>query len=256
MKIKVLVALAAFVALLSLAGCSTGVATGSQTALQGQPVSVNLSGQQGIWVNGQGKVTVTPDIGTLTVGVSAQSPTVAAAQSQAAAAMDKIIAALAGNGVARNDIKTQYFSVQQTTRYDNSTQKSIVTGYQVSNIVTAKIRTIDKIGTVIDAAAAAGGDLTRVNGLNFSVDQPEKYYAQTRELAVKDAKTRADQLASLAGATLGRPTYISEDSSAPSVPYYLPMAKDLVGAASSPTTPISPGDMEITMNIQVAYAIQ
>jgi len=45
------------------------------------------------------------------------------------------------------------------------------------------------------AASTAGGDLIRMNSVSFSVDQPEQYYAQARELAVKDAADKAGQLA-------------------------------------------------------------
>lgn len=239
-----------------LAGCSAGAAVDTQTP-GSQPVSLNVNSQQtGIWVSGQGKVTVTPDIATLTLGVSAQSATVADSQFQAATAMDKVMSALTNNGVAKKDIQTRYFNVQQLTRYDSSSQQSVITGYQVSNMVTAKIRAIDKIGLTIDAIATAGGDLTRINGVNFSVDQPENYFAQARELAMNDAKAKADQLAKLAGVNLGRPTYILENSSSSPMNYPLPVARSDAGGAAAPTTSISPGEMDITMNIQVTYAIQ
>ena len=241
MKKTLLVAGIVAVALLAgLVGCS--VETGG---IRTEPLSINLNSQQtGIWVSGQGKVTVTPDIATLTLGVSAQ----------AAAAMNKVMAALTGNGVAEKDIKTQYFNIQQVTRYDNKTQLEVVIGYRVSNTVTAKVRAVDKTGTVIDAVAAAGGDLTRVNGISFSVDQPEKYYAQARELAMKDAKAKAEQMASLGGVKLGRPTYVTENAYNPPVPY--PMGALKAEAAAVDTTPISPGETDIILNVQVTYAIQ
>ncbi len=94
-----------------LAACGNGpVATAQQ-----QPASVTInSNQQGIWVNGEGKVTVAPDTAVLDLGVSAQASTVAQAQAQASTAMDKVMAALTSNGVDKKDIQTQYFSIQQS----------------------------------------------------------------------------------------------------------------------------------------------
>ncbi|MDD5700775.1 MAG: SIMPL domain-containing protein [Dehalococcoidales bacterium] len=238
-----------------LAGCST---TGGVAAANGQPINVNVGNQQtGIWVNGEGKVTVTPDIATLNLGVSAQAATVAEAQTQAANAMDQVMNALTSNGVDKKDIKTQYFNIQQVTRWDDKGQQETIIGYRVSNMVTAKIRTLDKIGTIIDNVTAAGGDLTRINGINFSVDDPEKYYAQVRELAMQDAKTKAQQIADLAGVTLGRPTYVVENSNVPPIIYREAGVKyDMAAGAPAPTTPITPGEMDITLNVQVSYAIQ
>jgi uncharacterized protein YggE len=238
--------------LAGLTGCKTGVVTAETP-----PVTVNVNNQQGIWVNGQGTVTVTPDIATVNLGVSAKASTVAEAQSQAATAMDKVIAALKSNGVADKDIQTRYFSIQQLTRYDNNSQQSVVTGYMVSNTVTVKIRVMDKVGSIIDKVAVAGGDYTRINGISFSVDKPEQYYANARTKAMEDAKTKAEQLAKLSGVALGKATYVSESSSSPS-PYYYSgamYAKDMESAAV-PTTSISPGETDIIINVQLAFAIQ
>jgi uncharacterized protein YggE len=253
MKIKLVVSLA-LVSLLALAGlgltaCSSpGVA--AQTA---SPVNVAVNSQQGIWVDGQGIVSATPDIVTLSLGVTAQSAKVADAQSQAADAMTKLMSVLTSNGIDPKDIQTQNYNIQQLTRYDNTTQLSVITGYQVSNMVSVKIRAVAKAGSIVDAVAAAGGDLTRINGVSFSVDQPVQYQVQARQLAMADAKSKADQLAKLAGMTLGRPTYISESISTPPSPVY---AAKALASGSASTTPINPGQTDITVSVQVAYAIQ
>jgi len=161
------------------------------------------------------------------------------------------MAALIDNGVAEKDIQTQYFSIRQITKWDRETEEEVVVGYRVTNMVTAKIREIDKAGAIIDAVAEAGGDLTRIDGISFSVDDPSAYYEEARQKAMADAEAKAEQLAELAGVTLGKPTYISEGISYPIYPrdYMYEMA----GAA--PETPISPGEMEISLTVQVVYAI-
>lgn len=209
--------------------------------------------QQGIFVNGEGKSTAVPDIATVSLGIQTQDTTVAQAQDRASSAMDKVMASLAGNGVAKKDIQTQSFSISQVTRYDSKTQQEVVTGYRVSNVVTVKIRNIDKAGSIIDGAAAAGGDSTRVNGINFSVENPSAYYTESRKLAMTDAKAKASQLADLAGVGLGKATYISESSYTP--PIAAPVALQ-AKVASAPSTPISPGEMEITTTVQVTYSIK
>jgi uncharacterized protein len=255
-KLSMIIVLVSVVLAVSLLGIAlAGCAGGSAAAADIQPVNVNVNNQQGIWVSGEGKVTVTPDIATLSLGVSAQASTVAEAQSQAATAMDKVISTLKANGVAQKDIQTQYFNIQQMTRYDNNSQQSVVTGYMVSNVVTVKIRTMDKVGSIIDAVAAAGGDYTRINGISFSVDNPEQYYTDARKLAMEDAKAKAEQLARLSGVSLGRATYISESTSSTPIPYPVIVGRaDMAGA--TPTTSISPGETDVTLNVQVAYAIQ
>ncbi len=234
-------------AIVGLAGCSPGNTT------PGEIGNLNISSQQeGIWVSGRGVVTVTPDIAILRLGIEAEEASVAEAQSQATKAMEEVMAALTDNGVAEKDIQTQYFSIRRVTKWDREKEEEIVVGYRVTNTVNVKIREIDKAGTIIDAVAVAGGDLTRIDSINFSVDDPSAYYEEAREKAMTDAKAKAAQLAELADAKLGKATYISESSQAPPPIYRQDIYEEAMSAA---TTPISPGEMEISLTVQVTYAL-
>jgi len=236
-------------AVVGLAGCSS-----EGTSLGNGNVGVNLNTQQtGIWVSGEGKVPAVPDVAVLSLGIEAQEASVAEAQAKAAEAMDKVMAALKVQGIAEKDIQTQYFNIQKVTRWDDKTQQEVVIGYRVTNTVTAKIREVAKPGTVIDAVVAAGGDLTRVDSVSFTIDDPSPYYTQAREKAVTYATAKAKQLASLAGLKLGKVTYISESSYMPSYNYYKGAEMSL--PAPTVTTSITPGELEIIANVQMVYAI-
>ncbi len=241
------ISLALVLAIVGLAGCSPG------NTVLGEIEGLNISNQQeGIWVSGRGVVTVTPDIATLRLGVEVQAASVAIAQSQAVEAMDEVMAALTDNGVAEKDIQTQYFSIRQVTKWDRDEEEEIVIGYRVTNKVNAKIREIDKAGLVVDAVAAAGGDFTRIDSIDFSVDDPSAYYEEAREKAMADAKAKAEQLAELVDGRLGKATYISESSQAPPPIYRQDVYEEAMPGAE---TPISPGEMEISLTVQVAYAL-
>jgi len=226
---------------LGLVGCTSG--TGSSVYTTNQ--------QEGIWVNGHGEVNAAPDIATLQLGISAQGASVTDAQAEAATSMGKIMTALKSEGVAEKDIQTQYFSIQQVTRWDKDRQEEIVIGYRVTNMVMAKIREINKTGSIVDSVVEAGGDFTRIDGISFSIDDPSEYRTEARNKAMTDAKTKAEQLANLSGVRLGKPTYISESIS---YPVYSQPPR-LAEGAVAPTTPISPGEMMVSIDIQVVYAI-
>jgi hypothetical protein len=248
-KYLLAIGLTLLLSLVGLVGCTSGGTSGIELP-SGLRINVN-SQQEGLWVNGHGEVNAAPDIAILQLGISAQWASVAEAQAEAATAMDKVMAALRAGGVADKDIQTQYFSIQQVTRWDQDKQQEIVVGYRVSNMVMAKIRDIAKTGSIIDTVAEAGGDLTRIDNIGFSIDDPSKYRKEARDKAMADARTKAEQLASLSGVKLGKPTYISESIS---YPVYAPAAK-VAEAAPAPVTPISPGEMKISLDIQVVYAI-
>ena len=212
--------------------------------------------QEGIWVNGIGKVSVEPDMATLRLGIEAQEISVAQAQSSATEAMNRVMAALKDNGVSDKDIQTQSFNIYRVTRWDENSQREIVIGYRVNNIVMVKIRDIPKTGTIIDAVAVAGGDLTRIDSIGFSVDDPIKYQKEAREKAMADAEAKAKQLAKEGGVTLLKPTFISESTQTPSPIYPVRLPEFAVSAPAPAPPPISPGETEITVSVQVVYAIR
>jgi len=241
--------LALILVVVGLVGCGPGTAT--IEGIEG----INISNQQeGIWVTGTGEVSAVPDIVSLRLGIEATETSVDEAQTQAAEAMNTVMEALTSNGVAEKDIQTQYFSIRQVTKWDRDKEEEVVIGYRVTNMVVAKIRDMDEVGTVIDAIAEAGGDLTRIDSIDFSIDDPSEYYDEAREEAMADAKAKAEQLASLAEVRLGKPTYVSESTYAPRVYPQVVMEMEVI-AEVPPTTPISPGEAEISVIVQVSYAI-
>jgi uncharacterized protein YggE len=249
----VVIGVALILAAVTVTGCGSEGATLSSGSGE---FRVNLNSQQeGIWVNGEGRVLAIPDVAILRLGIEAQETSVAEARAQAAEAMEQVMASLTGEGVAEKDIQTQYFNIRQVTRWDNVKEQEMVIGYRVTNMVTAKIREIDKVGTIIDAVAIAGGDLTRVDSIGFSVDDPTDYYKEARLKAVADAEAKARQLAEAAGVKLGKPNYISESAYIPGPVYRQDVMMEKAAGAPAVETPIIPGEMEITLNVQLAYSI-
>ena len=206
----------------------------------------------GIWVTGEGKVSVVPDIAILSLGVEAQAATVAEAQNQAAGAMDAVVSELDSHGIDEKDIKTQHFSIYPVRKWIKDREEEVLIGYRVNNMVTAKVRRVEDTGDIIDAVARAGGDYIRINGISFTVDDPTPYYKEAREKAMADAEVKAKQLASSGGVKLGDPTYINESSGV------IPITRGVLEAApaSEPATPISPGETEIRLTVQVVYSIK
>ncbi|MFC1913919.1 SIMPL domain-containing protein [Chloroflexota bacterium] len=245
-------ALVLALALVGLGGCTPG-ATNEGGLPSGLKISLDNQ-QEGIRVSGHGEVFAAPDITILQLGISAQRTSVAEAQSEAATAMDKAMTALKEGGIASKDIQTQQFSIQQVTRWDQDKQEQVVIGYRVDNMVIAKIREIDKTGSIIDAVAVAGGDYTRIDSISFSIDDPSNYKKEARDKAMADAKAKAEQLANLSGVKLGKPTYITESIYYPVYPSPI-RPGEAMPAPAAPVTSISPGEMKITLDVQVAYAI-
>ncbi|XUW99619.1 MAG: SIMPL domain-containing protein [Dehalogenimonas sp.] len=240
-------------ALIAIAIFAVGMGIMGFTAAQSGEL-VNTTQQVGIWVSGEGKVTVVPDVANLSLGVQVESATLADANQKASAAMEALINVLKTQGIADKDIKTQNFNIYPVYDYTKDIGTPVIRGYQVTNTVVVKVRVIANAGKIIDASVAAAGDAVRVNSISFSVDDPTKSIDQARELALLDAKAKAEQIARVTGVSLGSVSYVSDSSS--TAARVLPPSFDSKAGAAGSTTPILPGDTDLTVSVQVIYNIK
>jgi uncharacterized protein YggE len=166
------------------------------------------------------------------------------AMRQNATRMDAVIKALTDLGIDRADIATASVSLMPV--YDNS--GSHVTSYQAQNEITVTLHDLSKVGTTIDAATAAGANVT--NGITFQLSQGSAALASALREAVADARSQAEVLASAAGASLGDVLAISEGSAGGPVPYAEP------AAGRDASTPVIPPDVQTSVTVTVAWALQ
>ena len=205
-----------------------------------------------ISVSGTGEVQAEPDIATVSTGVEARADTVAEARAQAAEAASAVIAALGASGVEDRDIRTVDFSIYPD--YDYSSDTPRITGYVVSNTVQVTVRDVQGVGELIDAVADAGGDAVRFGGISFAHEDAVGLTRQARELAMADARAKAEQLAELNGVTLGEPLSIVETSWAAPLVGASPRAE--FAMADTAATSIQPGTSGVTVTVQVVWAIE
>lgn len=204
-----------------------------------------------ISVAGQGKVTVTPDMARVQLGVQVQKPTGKAARDAAAAAMSAVVAAIRKQGVGDKDIQTTQVSLSAVYDYPTGSAP-VLRGYQLSNQVLATVRDLSKISDVIDSAVRAGA--TSVDSIGFDVSDRTAAEAQARQAAAADARAKADVYAKALGLSITGVASVAEQASTP-IWYGREYAAGApVGDAAAPT-PVLPGSTDITITVQVAFLI-
>jgi uncharacterized protein YggE len=250
-KIVTVVGIVALAAVLVLNNAASPAQ--AQTAA---PASSGQAVARTITVVGRGEVKVKPEVATTTVGVEALAPTVDAAMEDAQARMDAVLAALKKLGIAEKDIQTSNFSInfertQTSVPESTKTESTQPAGfYRVSNMVSITIRDLEQVAAVLDAAVKAGAN--NVWGITFGLDDTDALEVQAREAAVEDARARAESLAKLTGVTVGDVIAVSEViGNAPGVMY-----SAAEGRGGGGGTPVEPGEVSFTTQIQIVYAIK
>ena len=219
------------------------------------PLSI-ISQQKGepLIVTGEGKVSVTPDIAKITLGIQEEGTSLKTVQNSVNKKSKTLTDALKKLGIAEKDIKTTSYSVYPQYDYMASVQK--ITGYRVSTSYEVTIRDFDKVNEVLVLATAYGANTA--GGIAFEVNNETKTkkLQEAREEAVKKAKEKAQGLAKAAGISLGIIINISESQGGNEIrPMYA--TKDAVGLGGSPVTAnIQPGETEIFVTISLSYEVR
>jgi uncharacterized protein YggE len=220
---------------------------------QTQPIPVQPEATQGVSVVGAGIVQAQPNVARITIGVEVTDPSLANAQAQAAQKMDAVVSKLKADGIADNDIRTVAYNITPIYDQQGGQTQPVLRGYTVQNLVEVRTTNVAGLGTLIDDAVAAGA--TRIYGISFESSDMEALKSQARDQAMANAQDKAQQLARNAGVGLGRPISIEESDTGGVTPIQVRTAAP-AGVAAAPTTPIQPGQLQVSTTVRVVYAIQ
>ena len=203
-------------------------------------------------MNGIGVARITPDVAEITLGVVTEAKDAAKAHADNAAQATRVQNAVKALGIAERDI--------QTTRYDFSpvydvkdNGRSVTTGYTVTNSVVVKVRNLDNVGKVIDAALASGAN--RVDSLEFSASDPSAAKNAALADAARDARNKADAVAKALGVRIVRILNVYADAQPYNTPRnFMPMM--MAKEAYDASTPISAGELSFEASVNIAYVIE
>ena len=212
-----------------------------------------------ITVSDTGTVYAQPDLGLITATVLTEGKTVTEAMTENTEKMNAVISAAKGQGVEEKDLKTTSFNIYP--RYDwrdtavlYPEGQRILVGYEVRQSPEIKIRDLDTIGSVIQAATIAGAN--QMSDLQLTIDDQEGLKKQAREQAIGKAKARAEELAKQLGIRL---VGISNFSESGVVPYFYGLEKSAapmgMGGAED-TVQIETGENKVEITVYITYKIK
>jgi uncharacterized protein YggE len=229
---------------LMLSACGGGPTTINQAA----PINVRT-----LNVNGSGQVSLTPDMGYIYIGVHDEASTASEAVEANKVHTAEVIEAIKEAGVDEKDINTSNFSIWPSQQYGPD---GTITGtiYMVDNTVYVIVRDINTLGDLLDASINAGANT--INSIQFDIADKKDAIKEARAKAVTDAQAQAQELAEAAGLTLGEIQSISfYDNSA--IPFY--EGKGGGGGVAYDTAsavPIQPGQLNISVSVNIVYEIK
>lgn len=240
------------VAVLLLTGVLVGGSWLQAPAASAQDVATPVTART-ITVVGEGVVNIEPDVARTNIGVEVLRPTVEDAAAENAAIVEALLATLTELGIPGEDIQTSGFNVFAERYGAGGPVSEEEVQYRVSNSVTVIIRDLDQVGAVLDAAIKAGAN--NIYGVEFLLDDATAARSEARELAVENARATAEELAMLNGVQVGKILAISEVVGGAGGFYNNSISSFQVGTVSADRTPIQPGQLRLTMQLQLTYEL-
>ena len=239
-----LLALGGLVGAVLLAACSSSSAPVAAKATCG-------AGSSKVTVQGTGLATGTPNVLTVDVGINVVGPTAQAALADDNTTTTAVTNTLTEGGVAAKDVQTTDLSINP--QYNSH---GVITGYAVTDTLTAELRNFSTAGSTIDAVANAGGNATRIDSLSFSVQDTRGLEDSARTDAVRQAVSHARSMALAANERLGPICSLSDQTQTELFNQNFDAAGAVAhSAASSAPVPLEPGSQQETAQVTMVYAL-
>ena len=254
----------------SIAGGKALVAAAQQNSETPMPVDIGCETgaefcevvQSVVSTSGSKTVKVNPDKVSVNIGVETNGTTAEEAAAANAALMEKVLASLKGLGIADDKISTNWYSVYPIYSHISANACRVmegfpvppecyvdqeITSYTASNSVTVTLDSDADVGKVIDTTVAAGA--TNVNGAYFFVsnERQEEIRGSLIADAIANARSRADKAANAVSMNITGVKSINLND------VYFPVFYKELSLEGGASTPILPGQQEVSMTVQVTF---
>ncbi|MCW2629652.1 MAG: uncharacterized protein QOF66_5809 [Mycobacterium sp.] len=211
------------------------------------PTGTSDKATRQVTVVGAGQVQGTPDRLTVNASIEFVAPDVTGAMNQTSDRQQAVIKALVDSGIDRKDISTTQVNLQP--QFAGGDAAAII-GYRASNSIDVKIRKLDTASQALSLIVSTGGDATRINSVNYSIEDDSQLVKDARARAFNDAKARAGQYAQLSGLHLGKVIAITESGGAtPPTPMPSPRGAELAAV------PLEPGQQTVGFSVTVIWEL-
>ena len=210
----------------------------------------------GINVIGKGMADANPDIAIINFSVVSIKDSASESRNTAAKALQNVLNELIAKDVSKDNITTNYFRIGPEKEWNDKKRKMELIGFKTTNSVKVKIYELDKIGEIIDVIILNSDELIDFESITFDLEDKTTIIKSAREIAVKNAIEKAQEIAGTANIKLGSPTYINEISSPSAFESVSDMPMMAMARAESFTeTPIMSGDISVSVQVQMHFDI-
>lgn len=209
-----------------------------------------------ISVSASASVDTEPDRAVVNLAVETLAQTAQEATRENARKMAALLAALRDLGIPEDRVRTVSYGLNPEYRRPRAGEEpgpieERIVGYRAMNMVRVVVDSVPRVGAVIDAAVAKGGN--RVAGLHFEVSDPSQPRREALRRAVAIARGEAQVLAESLDVPLGPPINVSTSYAPPPPMPFAAAAR--MEMAQDVSTPVQGGTIEVRADVHIVFRI-
>lgn len=159
-----------------------------------------------VYVAGSAEVRIQPDTLAISLGISATDPQVAAAKAKVDERTRKLLSECRRLGIPDDDISAASLRIGPHYEYRSSERKLV--GTRVDREVEVILRNLERYSELVQAIVAS--EVGEIRSMEPSSSKGAKTLDQVQQMALADARARAERLAAASGQKLGDAWSISE----------------------------------------------
>lgn len=199
-----------------------------------------------ISVNGQGVVASTPSVLDFSVFVEERGESASKINAQVNFKSKQIIDLLTDSEIQLKDIQSMQINLYPWYERDRNSQ--IQKGFVLSRLIKVTLRDFDNYTAILDGLTKIGAQ--RIDGFQYRTESTEVIYLKALELALDDARKRANKISKSLGVKIGKVVSVMEQSGYNPVPEQMMMSSRSANSSS-----FLPGKMNTTASVSVKYSI-
>lgn len=209
-----------------------------------------------ISVSAQGKTVVSPDIARMNFSVVTEGKDTVKISEENVKKMNKAIDYVKSQGIESKDIQTSGYNLSPRYEYDETTRRTFISRYTLTQTVYIKIRDFAKISTILGTLPGYG--VNDISSLSFDIENQDESLKVARDQAFEKAYAKASEMAKKNKVRIKKVITFSDYQS--NYPVYTAKSMDYgrgggAIAEAVPAPSIEPGSQEVTVNVNVTYEI-
>ena len=200
-------------------------------------------------VSGEGKVRVTPDQVFIAVSVDTKGSKAIDVKKQNDEVVEKVIQAIKKSKLPKEDVQTKRISLNPVYDYEKKKYS-----YNATQTIEILLKDLSQYDGLMESLIDAG--INRISNVEFRSSKIEQHKAEARKLAMKEAKSKAEDYVSVLGQKVGKALTISDNTQVfyPQ-PMYEMKSANMDMAAAAPRETLAIGEINVTANVNVSFIL-